>query len=116
MAVEFGGGPAPVPLARLRVADGRYSMETGGAEPDVGWLYFDAAAEPAAVDIVCETGAGAGRTIRAICRRRGDLMQQSYFAEENAARPGEFRTAQGSLQVLVRYRRENPAVDAPARG
>lgn len=106
-AAEFGGGPVPVPGVRLRIDQGRYAMETGEAEPDTGWLYFEHAENPVAVDIVCESGAGAGRTIRAICRWRGDLLQLSYFAEENAARPTEFRTTAGSLQVMVRYRRES---------
>ncbi len=109
-SVEFGGGPAPVPSARLLINDGRYTMETEGAAPDSGWLYFNHAEVPSALDIVCETGAGAGRTIRAICRWRGDLLQLSYLAEENAARPVDFHTGQGSLQVIVRYHRQAVAV------
>lgn len=109
-AVEFGGGPVPVPNARLHIDDGRYVMETEGAdEPDRGFLYFNHTEVPSALDIVCETGAGAGRTIRAICRWRGDLLQLSYYAEENARRPAGFQTAQGSFQVVVRYRREAKA-------
>ncbi len=106
-AAEFGGGPVPVPNARLRIDGGRYIMETAGApEPDRGYLYFNHAEVPSALDIVCETGAGAGRTIRAICRWRGDLLQLSYYAEDGAARPDDFRTKPGTLQVLVRYHRE----------
>lgn len=109
-SVEFGGGPVPVPDARLRIENGRYVMETEGAsEPDRGYLYFDHSEVPSALDIVCESGAGAGRTIRAICRWRGDLLQLSYYAEEKARRPDDFRTKEGSMQVLVRYRREAPA-------
>ncbi|MFH1498089.1 MAG: hypothetical protein ABII82_09725 [Verrucomicrobiota bacterium] len=109
-AVEFGGGPVPLPSSRLLIKNDRYTMEAEGAESDRGSLHFNHAEVPSALDIVCESGAGAGRTIRAICRWRGDLLQLSYFAEDTARRPADFRTAQGSLQVMVRYRREAPPV------
>lgn len=92
----------------MHIAGSRYTIRhTDGScdegRIDVAETTSDIALQ--AVDIVCETGSGAGRILRALLRRRGNLLQLCYHAEENACRPSVFATARGSLAVLVRYRR-----------
>ncbi|HEY0943863.1 MAG TPA: TIGR03067 domain-containing protein [Opitutaceae bacterium] len=102
---EFGGQSLPLPPARFVIAGARYVVETGDAR-DEGVLRIDAAATPAAIDIVGTAGPNAGKTIPAIFRMRGELLQLCYEVSDTPRRPIAFGTAPGSVQLMVRYRRE----------
>ncbi|WP_232766668.1 hypothetical protein [Geminisphaera colitermitum] len=95
----------PAPEHRMHIAAGRYAVTHADGSRDEGRIDIMAGTMAHEADIVCETGAGAGRTLRAILRCRGNLLQLCYHAEENAGRPSTFATGRGSLAVLVRYRR-----------
>lgn len=110
----------------MHIAGGRYMIVHADGSRDEGRFACVAAAAATAAargvsaaphheaDIVCETGAGAGQILRAILRRRGNLIQLCYHAEENSGRPAAFATGRGSLAVLVRYRRIIADADADA--
>lgn len=104
---EFAGQPVPLRPARLVIAGDRYVVEGADAR-DEGRLHLAADASPPAVDLVGERGPNAGRTIPAIFRLRGNLLQLCYMVGEGAAplaRPTELQARPGSMQMLVRYRR-----------
>lgn len=104
---EFGGQPLQVPEARLIISEGHYCLQTP-AGLEEGTLRVDATANPAEMDFVGTRGAHAGRTIPAIFRLRGNLLQVCYRVGEGVepqARPRELTSALGTLQILLRYRR-----------
>jgi uncharacterized protein (TIGR03067 family) len=101
---EFSGEPLPVPAARFLIDGATYRVE-GENGSDEGVVHIDAAATPPAIDLTATAGVHAGRTIRAIFRRRGDLLQLCYEIGDTAVRPTVFAT-RGSMRVLVRYRRD----------
>ena len=72
---------------------------------DEGILVVDTSATPHAVDIVGQAGPNAGKTLRAIFRIRGDLLQLCYEVGDAPARPSAFVSEQGSMALTVRYRR-----------
>ena len=96
-----------MPASRLLIAEDRYVVEAESGR-DEGFLRFDPAAAPAAVDFVGTEGPSAGRTIPALYRIRGNLLQLCYCMGEGTApqpRPTTWDTGPGSPQILVRYRR-----------
>lgn len=106
-AAEFGGHSLPLPETRLIIAGERYVIEAG-ATRDEGTLAIDRTVTPHTLDIVGTAGPHAGRTIPAIFRQRGNLLQICYTVGEDAAvqpRPQALETAPGSLHLLIRYRR-----------
>ncbi len=102
---EFSGESIPMPPTRFIITGDRYRVESEGGD-DEGVLVIDTEVTPHAVDITGMTGPNAGKTLRAIFRMRGDLLQLCYEVSEVPRRPGGFSTTRGSLQILVRYRRE----------
>ncbi|MDR1281866.1 MAG: hypothetical protein LBK99_13735 [Opitutaceae bacterium] len=104
---EFGGQAVPPPGLLMTIEADRYTITREGGERDAGRIEIsgDSSAGWHEIDIVCEQGIGAGRRLRAIMRRRGNLLQLCYHAEENGERPQAFVSRRGSLAVLVRYRR-----------
>lgn len=101
---EFSGQSIPLPPTRWVIDGERYVVEAEHGR-DEGVLVVDAEATPAAVDIVGQRGPNAGRTLRAIYRMRGDLLQVCYEVGDAPARPTAFLTAPGSMALTVRYRR-----------
>ena len=96
-----------MPDARLVIDGDRYVVEGVGAD-DSGILHVDATVTPHTIDLVGKRGPHAGRTIPALFRIRGNLLQLCYCVGESTVRqprPTEFHAAAGSMQLLVRYRR-----------
>lgn len=102
---EFVGQSLPMPEARFVITGARYVVETGGVR-DEGTLVIDDAVTPHTIDIVGTAGPNAGKTIPAIFRVRGELLQLCYDVGDVPRRPTAFGTAPGSTQIMVRYRRE----------
>ena len=102
---EFSGQPLPVPEARLTIAGDRYVVEGSGGR-DSGSLRIDVSVTPHTVDLVGQHGPNAGRTIPALFRVRGNLLQLCYLVGEGVQpRPVALHAEPGSMQILVRYRR-----------
>lgn len=104
---EFAGQSVPMPDARLVIEGDRYVVEAAAGR-DSGTLQIDTTVTPHAIDLVGKRGPNAGRTIPALFRIRGNLLQLCYcVGEENVQlpRPTEIHAAVGSMQILVRYRR-----------
>jgi uncharacterized protein (TIGR03067 family) len=104
LAAEFSGQAIPLPPARWIIAGERYVVEAEAGR-DEGILVVDTSALPPAVDIVGHAGPNAGKTLRAIFRVRGDLLQLCYEVGDAPARPTAFVSAEGSMALTVRYRR-----------
>lgn len=103
-SAEFSGQAIPLPPTRWVIDGERYVMEAEEGR-DEGRLVVDTLAWPHAVDVVGQQGPNAGKTLRAIFRVRGDLLQICYDVGESAARPSVFVTVRGSMALTVRYRR-----------
>jgi uncharacterized protein (TIGR03067 family) len=108
-AAQFGGEAIPLPDARFVISGDRYIIETGGTREE-GRLAIDASVAPSRVDLLGTTGPHAGQAIAAIFRLRGNLLQLCYLVgerERSGARPRTLDSPRGSLQLLIRYRRED---------
>jgi uncharacterized protein (TIGR03067 family) len=101
---EFSGEALPAPESRWVITGTRYVVESEAGR-DEGELRIDAAARPATVDLVGTSGPHGNKTIRAIFRLRGDLLQFCYDVSGDDRRPVVFATGKGSMQLMVRYRR-----------
>ena len=104
---EFAGQSLPMPETRLVIDGDNYVVESAESR-DSGTLQIDASVTPHTIDLVGREGPNAGRTIPALFRMRGNLLQLCYLVGEGSApqpRPSEIHAAPGSMQILVRYRR-----------
>ncbi len=101
---EFSGESLPMPDTRWVITGTRYVIESENGR-DEGELIFDATATPLAVDLVGTSGPNGNKTIKAIYRVRGELLQLCYDVSGDNRRPAAFTTSKGSMQLMVRYRR-----------
>lgn len=101
---EFCGEALPMPDTRWVITGNRYVIEEEEGR-DEGELMIELEVTPHTLDLVGKTGPNAGKTIRAIFRIRGDLLQLCYDVSGQARRPQAFGTARDSMQLMVRYRR-----------
>lgn len=101
---EFSGEVIPLPPSRWIIEGERYVVEAEGGR-DTGALVVDTGCSPHAIDLVGQEGPNAGKTLRAIFRIRGDLLQLTYLVGDDPARPTAFGTIRGSMSLTVRYRR-----------
>lgn len=102
---EFGGQSLPMPATRLIIAGTRYVVEAADGR-DEGTLAIDEKVTPHTIDIIGVAGPNAGKTIPAIFRVRGELLQICYDVGDVPRRPAAFGTGPGRTQLMVRYRRE----------
>ena len=109
VAMEFAGQPFPEEARRgivLEIAGESYTV-TVGKEVDQGTVKVDAAATPAAIDIVGVVGPNKGKTILGIVEVEKDTLRVCYdFSGKD--RPTEFKTAEGTQHFLVIYERKQP--------
>ncbi|MEI8334269.1 MAG: TIGR03067 domain-containing protein, partial [Chloroflexota bacterium] len=109
VAMEFAGQPFPEEARQgivLEIAGEAYTV-TVGKEVDKGTVKVDAAATPAAIDIVGVVGPNKGKTILGIVEVEKDALRVCYdFSGKD--RPTEFKTAEGTQQFLVTYERKKP--------
>ena len=109
VAMEFAGQPFPEEARQgivLEIAGEAYTV-TVGKEVDKGTVKVDAAATPAAIDIVGVVGPNKGKTILGIVEVEKDTLRVCYdFSGKD--RPTEFKTAEGTQHFLVTYERKQP--------
>ena len=109
VAMEFAGQPFPEEAHRgivLEIAGESYTV-TVGKEVDKGTVKVDAAATPAAIDIVGVIGPNKGKKILGIVEVAKDTLRVCYdFSGKD--RPTEFKTAEGTQHFLVTYERKQP--------
>ena len=106
-AAELGGKPFPEEVRKsikLTLKDGKYTV-TVGKNPDQGTVKLDSSAKPKALDISGTEGPNKGKTFLAIYELDGDTLKICYDLS-GKARPTEFKTAEGTQQFLVTYKRE----------
>lgn len=103
-AAEVAGKPFPDEVRKsisLVVSGDQYTV-TVGAGVDKGTLKFDPSTTPKSLDIIGTDGPNKGKTFLCIYERTGDTVKICYDLT-GAARPKEFKTAEGSLLFLVTY-------------
>jgi len=106
---ELGGEPFPEEIRKtikLVVADGTYSV-TVGDKPDKGVLKLDPSQKPMTLDISGTEGPNKGKSIPAIYELSDDTLRICYDLS-GTTRPTEFKTAKGTQQFLVTYKRKKP--------
>lgn len=104
LGARLGDQPIEIPGARLVIAAGRYVVDTPTGR-DEGTILCRAATDPWEVDLAGTAGPHAGRTIRAVARLKGELLQLAYDVGGGTRRPRDFTARAGSSIVAVRYKR-----------
>lgn len=108
-AAELGGKPFPEEVRKsikLTLKDGKYTV-TVGKNPDQGDVKLDPSAKPKTMDVTGTEGPNKGKTILAIYELDGDALKVCYDLS-GKARPAAFKSAEGTQQFLVTYKREKP--------
>lgn len=106
---ELGGRPFPDEVRKsiqLTLKGGTYTV-TVGKNPDRGTVKLDPSATPKAMDVTGTEGPNKGKTFPAIYELDGDTLRICYDLG-GKARPTEFKTAAGTQQFLVTYKRQKP--------
>ncbi len=113
LAVDFGGETVPARTGLLQILGSRFSLQVSGTPREVGQVEHDPTATPATLDLVWHHPDGSeARRLRAILRRRGELLQLCYFPNENTGRPSLFESRATDTTppaILVRCRLAPPA-------
>jgi uncharacterized protein (TIGR03067 family) len=105
---EFAGEAIPFPRTRLVITGDRYIVE-GEAGRDEGHWTANTDLTPHTIDLVGTAGPHRGQTIAGLFRLRGNLLQLCYAVGPGDApppRPTVLGAPAGTLQMVVRYRRE----------
>lgn len=112
LAVEFGGETVPARTGFLQILGSRFSLQVSGTPREVGSIEHELSTQPATLDLVWHHPDGSeARRLRAILRRRGDLLQLCYYPSENTGRPSLFEsraTESSPPAILVRCRLTPP--------
>jgi uncharacterized protein (TIGR03067 family) len=89
---------------KLEVKDGKYAVYFGEKKIATGTIKLDAGKKPRQIDAVAEDGPLKGKAMPGIYELNGDTMRVC-FAQPGGERPTEFRTKEGTGQVLLGYKR-----------
>ncbi len=92
---------------RLTVRDGKYTIHFGDKQVATGALKLDADKTPRQIDVTTDEGEFKGKTMTGIYEIKGDTMRVC-FTGDGKDRPTEFRTKEGSTQMLFTYKRIKP--------
>lgn len=106
-SAQLGGKPFPEKVARsmkLILKGNTYTMKSPGPL-DKGVTKTDRSTRPYKLDIKGTEGPNKGRTILAIFKHRGETLTVCYDLG-GWKRPTEFKSAAGTLQYLVVYKRK----------
>jgi uncharacterized protein (TIGR03067 family) len=90
--------------SKLIVKGGKYTVYFGDKEIASGTIKLDAAKTPRQIDAIAEEGPGKGMAMPGIYEIKGDTMRVC-FAQPGKDRPKEFRTQEGTGQLLLGYKR-----------
>ena len=88
----------------LVVKDGKYEIYFAGKFADRGTIKLDPTKKPKQIDVTGEEGTDKGKTMKGIYEIDADHMQVC-FAQAGSERPTEFKTKEGTFQVLLKYTR-----------
>ena len=103
---ELAGQPFPAEVAKtmtLILEKDKYTLKSPGPD-DIGTLTIDPAKTPKQMDIKGVQGPNQGKTFLAIYELDGDSLKICYDLA-GKTRPVEFKTAAGTTQFLVVYKR-----------
>ena len=104
---EMAGEPFPdevLESLKLTMSDGKYTAYVEG-QLDTGTVKLDPTTEPKSMDVIGIQGPNQGRAFLGIYELKGDTLRICYDLTAGS-RPAEFKTADGSSQFLVSYKRE----------
>ncbi len=90
--------------SKLIVKAGKYTVYFGDKEIAAGTIKLDAAKTPKQIDAIADEGPGKGMAMPGIYEIKGDAMRVC-FAQPGKDRPREFRTQEGTGQLLLGYKR-----------
>lgn len=107
--VEFGGKKATKEENekvnfRLVVEGERYTVYLNDEKFTSGRMKLDPAKKPKEMDTREEEGPNKGKTLQSIYKIEGDVMM-ACFNVPGGQRPTEFKTEEGSEQMLLKYER-----------
>jgi uncharacterized protein (TIGR03067 family) len=106
---ELGGKAFPDEVTKtikLEIKDDKYTV-TVGKQVDKGTVKLNKTAKPKELDIAGTEGPNKGKTILGIYERDGDTLRVCYdLGGKN--RPTEFKTTEGTQQLLITYKKEKP--------
>jgi uncharacterized protein (TIGR03067 family) len=103
---EFDGKKADdskKPDVKLTVKGDKYTIHFSGKQVASGTIKLDAGKTPKQIDVVTDEGEFKGKTMTGIYEIKGDTMLVCFAQGKD--RPTEFRTKEGSMQVLITYKR-----------
>ena len=103
---ELGGSKFPDEILKkieLVTKDGKYTV-TADKQVDKGSIKIDAAKKPKHMDIVGGEGPNKGKTFPAIYEIDGDILKICYDLS-GKERPKEFKTASGTMTLLIVYKK-----------
>ncbi len=106
---ELGGKKFPDEVRKtikLVIKGDKYTVNVG-TQVDQGTVKLNPSAKPKAMDITGTDGPNKGKTFLAIYEHTGDTLRICYDLS-GKARPTEFKSAEGTQQFLVTYKREKP--------
>lgn len=103
-SAELAGQQIPMPATRWRISGANYVVVSAESR-DAGLLVFGAEGSAATVDLIGTSGPNAGRTIPAIWRLEGDVLELCYDVG-GGPRPTRFSGTAGETWLRVRYRCE----------
>ncbi|HYT89054.1 MAG TPA: TIGR03067 domain-containing protein [Gemmataceae bacterium] len=89
---------------KLVIKGGKYTVSFGGKVVGKGTVKLDATKKPREVDAIATEGPGKDETMKGIYELKGDEMRVC-FAQPGKERPTEFRTKEGTGQMLLGYKR-----------
>ena len=92
---------------KLTVRGDKYTIHFNGTQVATGTIKLDAAKTPRQIDVATDEGESKGKTMTGIYEIKGDTMRVC-LAQSGKDRPTEFRTKEGSMQVLITYKRVKP--------
>jgi uncharacterized protein (TIGR03067 family) len=110
--IEAGGAPIPdkekAVKVKLVVKADKYTVFLDEMKYTEGQLKLDASKKPRAIDATPADGPFKGKMQPGIYAFEGDEMRV-LFSEPGAERPSEFKTKEGTKQMLARYKRVKEA-------
>jgi uncharacterized protein (TIGR03067 family) len=89
---------------KLVVKNAKYTIYFQGKKLATGQIKLDATKKPRQIDAIAEDGPTKGKAMKGVYELKGDEMRVC-FAQPGGERPTEFRTREGTQQVLITYKR-----------
>jgi uncharacterized protein (TIGR03067 family) len=89
---------------KLVVKDGKYTVFFGDKQAATGTIKLDAGKTPRQIDAIADDGPLKGKAMQGVYEVKGDTMRVC-FTQPGKERPTEFRTKEGSGEMLFSYKR-----------